>query len=195
MQFSKITKVAILPAAAVGIALSAWAVTGAGAGHAGEAAAATHPVSHAAHGQGSQHGAAADAKAATAMTAEAQLKARNAAQQAGARRAAARRAQAHPNAAPVPHNTGSGGASGAAGTASGGSITAGMSTFERCVAWRESGDTPTDPAGLFGILPSTWASLGYSGTAGQAPVAVQKQAFNKLYAQYGTSPWAPYDGC
>jgi hypothetical protein len=78
---------------------------------------------------------------------------------------------------------------------SGQSITAGMSAFETCVAWRESGDNPTDPDGLFGILPSTWASLGYSGTAGQASVAVQKQAFDRLYAQDGTQPWAPYDGC
>src|SRR5215469_14322994 len=76
------------------------------------------------------------------------------------------------------------------------SLLSGMSAFERCVAWRESGDNPTaSSAGLFGILPATWASLGYQGTAGQASVAVQKAAFNRLYAQDGTSPWAPYDGC
>jgi hypothetical protein len=76
------------------------------------------------------------------------------------------------------------------------SIFAGMSAFERCVAWRESGNNPTaSSAGLFGILPSTWASLGYPGTAGTSSVALQKQAFDRLYAQYGTSPWAPYDGC
>jgi hypothetical protein len=74
-------------------------------------------------------------------------------------------------------------------------VPAGMSSFEQCVAWRESTDTPTDPDGLFGILPSTWAQLGYSGTAGQASVAVQQQAFNKLYAEYGAQPWAPSDGC
>jgi LysM domain-containing protein len=73
--------------------------------------------------------------------------------------------------------------------------TAGESAFEQCVAWRESSDTPTDPDGLFGILPSTWQSLGYSGTAGEASVAVQKQAFARLYAEDGTAPWAPYDGC
>ncbi len=77
----------------------------------------------------------------------------------------------------------------------GGSLTAGMSSFEQCVAFRESTDTPTDPDGLFGILPSTWQSLGYSGTAGEASVAVQEAAFNKLYAEDGTQPWAPYDGC
>jgi LysM repeat protein len=69
------------------------------------------------------------------------------------------------------------------------------SSFQQCVAWRESSNTPTDPDGLYGILPSTWQSLGYSGTAGQASVATQNQAFQKLYAQDGTSPWAPYDGC
>jgi LysM repeat protein len=77
----------------------------------------------------------------------------------------------------------------------GGSLTAGMSSFEQCVAFRESTDTPTDPDGLFGILPSTWASLGYSGTAGEASVSEQEAAFNKLYAEEGSQPWAPYDGC
>jgi hypothetical protein len=78
---------------------------------------------------------------------------------------------------------------------SGQPLTAGMSAFEQCVAWRESGNTPTDPDGLFGILPSVWAQLGYSGTAGQASVAQQEAAFNQLYAQYGPQPWAPSDGC
>jgi len=81
------------------------------------------------------------------------------------------------------------------------SSTAGASTgapgsFQQCVAWRESGNNPTaSSAGLYGILPSTWASLGYSGTAGEASVAQQNQAFQQLYAQDGTAPWAPYDGC
>ena len=75
-------------------------------------------------------------------------------------------------------------------------ITANMSSYERCVAWRESGDNPrASSAGLFGILPSTWAELGYSGTAGDASVALQKVAFQRLYAQYGTQPWSPSDGC
>jgi LysM repeat protein len=78
-------------------------------------------------------------------------------------------------------------------TSSGGGAS---SSFQQCVAWRESGNNPTaSSAGLYGILPSTWASLGYSGTAGEASVAQQNQAFQQLYAQYGTSPWAPYDGC
>ncbi len=75
-------------------------------------------------------------------------------------------------------------------------LTAGMGSFEQCVAWRESGDNPTaSSAGLFGILPSTWAQLGYPGTAGQASVALQKVAFSRLYAEYGAQPWAPSDGC
>jgi LysM repeat protein len=74
--------------------------------------------------------------------------------------------------------------------------TGASSSFQQCVAWRESGNNPTaSSSGLYGILPSTWASLGYSGTAGSASVAQQNQAFQQLYAQDGSSPWAPYDGC
>jgi murein DD-endopeptidase MepM/ murein hydrolase activator NlpD len=70
------------------------------------------------------------------------------------------------------------------------------SSFQQCVAWRESGNNPTaSSSGLYGILPSTWAGLGLSGTAGAASVAQQTAAFQQLYAQYGTSPWSPYDGC
>jgi hypothetical protein len=76
------------------------------------------------------------------------------------------------------------------------SLQTGMSSFEQCVAWHESGDNPTaSSSGLFGILPATWASLGYPGTAGAASVGLQEAAFNRLYAEYGTQPWAAYDGC
>lgn len=69
-------------------------------------------------------------------------------------------------------------------------------SFQACVATRESGNNPhVGPAGLYGILPSTWQSLGLPGTAGDASVAAQNAAFNQLYAQDGTSPWGPYDGC
>jgi len=88
---------------------------------------------------------------------------------------------------------------------SGGVSTAGMAAFESCVISRESGGNPraVNPAsgagGLFQFLPSTWAGLGfaaeYPGGAQTAPVSVQEAAFNKLYAEAGTSPWAPYDGC
>jgi hypothetical protein len=82
------------------------------------------------------------------------------------------------------------------GTSSASSSSGAPGSFQQCVAWRESGNNPTaSSSGLYGILPSTWASLGYSGTAGSASVAQQNQAFQQLYAQDGTSPWSPYDGC
>ena len=80
-----------------------------------------------------------------------------------------------------------------------------ISAFESCVISRESGGNPqafnpsSGAGGLFQFLPSTWASLGYAsaypGGAQTAPVSVQQAAFDKLYAEAGTSPWAPYDGC
>lgn len=83
--------------------------------------------------------------------------------------------------------------------------TAGMGAFESCVIARESGGNPhavnpySGAGGLFQFLPSTWAGLGfaadYPGGAQTAPVTVQEEAFAKLYAEAGTSPWAPYDGC
>jgi LysM repeat protein len=83
--------------------------------------------------------------------------------------------------------------------------TSGMSAFESCVIQAESGGNPaavnpsSGAGGLFQFLPSTWASLGYAGAypggAQTAPVGVQEAAFAKLYAEAGTAPWAPYDGC
>jgi LysM repeat protein len=83
--------------------------------------------------------------------------------------------------------------------------TAGMSAFESCVISRESGGNPaavnpvSGAGGLFQFLPSTWAALGYAssypGGAQTAPVSVQEAAFAQEYAQAGTAPWAPYDGC
>jgi LysM repeat protein len=83
--------------------------------------------------------------------------------------------------------------------------TSGMSAFESCVISRESGGNPqafnpsSGAGGLFQFLPSTWASLGYAGSypggAQTAPVGVQEAAFAQLYAEAGTAPWAPYDGC
>lgn len=76
-------------------------------------------------------------------------------------------------------------------------------SFEQCVIQRESGGDPTainlssGASGLFGMLLSTWDSLGlgYPGGAYTAPVSVQERGFAILYARDGTSPWAPYDGC
>ena len=83
--------------------------------------------------------------------------------------------------------------------------TAGIGGFEACVISHESGGNPgavnpsSGAGGLYQFLPSTWASLGfaaaYPGGAQTAPVSVQHEAFAKLYAEAGTAPWAPYDGC
>ena len=79
--------------------------------------------------------------------------------------------------------------------------TAGDSSFESCVIARESGgnasavNTSSGAGGLFQFLPSTWASLGYSGLPEDASVAEQQQAFDKLYAEEGASPWSDSDGC
>lgn len=79
----------------------------------------------------------------------------------------------------------------------------GSGSFQSCVISRESGGDPTaynsssGASGLYGMLLSTWDSLGvgYPGGASTAPVSVQNRAFEILYARSGTAPWAPYDGC
>jgi hypothetical protein len=61
-------------------------------------------------------------------------------------------------------------------------------SFAACVAFRES----TDGAGssdIYGIIPASGIDV-----AGDS-IAQQKQAFSELYAQDGTAPWAPSDGC
>ena len=183
MKIKKIAAATLIPAAVAGVTVSSWAAVDAATSHQARHDAA-HQVRdirplHRAHSLAQQHAknttpAHARASEAHAVSSVA-LEARR-----DAHAKPAHPSRAEPKASP----------------ASPSSLLSGMSPFERCVAWRESGDNPTaSSAGLFGILPSTWASLGYSGTAGQASVAMQKAAFNRLYAQYGTSPWAPYDGC
>jgi hypothetical protein len=77
----------------------------------------------------------------------------------------------------------------------------GGSGFEACVIQAESGGNasavnPVSGAGgLYQFLPSTWAALGHSGLPQNASVAEQRQAFQQAYAESGTSPWRPYDGC
>ena len=74
-------------------------------------------------------------------------------------------------------------------------------SFQACVISRESGGNPrgvnaeSGAGGLFQFLPSTWHGLGYSGLPEDAPVQTQFEAFAKLYAQAGMSPWTPIDGC
>jgi len=73
-------------------------------------------------------------------------------------------------------------------------------SFAACVAFRESSNNPhavgpLSGGGAYGFLQSTWSSLGYPGSPQTASVAMQKAAFSKLYAQMGTQPWSPSDGC
>lgn len=173
MKISQLAAATLIPATVAGVVLTAMPFA--------EAAPAAHRVAH----HAVHHAAPARAvKAAKTAEPKAHASTRQAAQPAATQHAAST-AQAPAQAQPQTP----------AATASQ-PLTAGMSSFEACVAWHESGDNPTaSSAGLFGILPATWAQLGYSGTAGQASVALQKVAFQRLYAQYGTSPWAPYDGC
>jgi LysM repeat protein len=73
--------------------------------------------------------------------------------------------------------------------------------FQACVISRESGGNPravnpsSGAGGIFQFLPSTWHGLGYSGLPENASVQTQFEAFAKLYAQAGASPWRPSDGC
>jgi hypothetical protein len=59
-------------------------------------------------------------------------------------------------------------------------------SFAQCVAYRESsnGTTTTDVYGLTSVPGSANMSI-----------AQQKAIFSRMYQQYGTAPWAPYDGC
>jgi hypothetical protein len=192
----KIAAATLVPAAAAGIAVSGLAIASADQP-------SGHPQASGHHVQAGQRHAAQQKAKATATPApkpsehhkagKSAEKAQSAALNHAGRHPAAKanhkaRAKAHHKAAAKPAPV--------AAAPSSTSMFTGMSAFERCVAWRESGDNPTaSSAGMFGILPSTWASLGYPGTAGTSSVALQKEAFNRLYAMYGTSPWAPYDGC
>ena len=82
-----------------------------------------------------------------------------------------------------------------------GSYSASSGSFQNCVIQAESGGNAsavngsTGAGGLYGFLPSTWQSLGYSGNPQDAPVSVQNAAFAKEYARAGSSPWSAYDGC
>jgi resuscitation-promoting factor RpfC len=74
------------------------------------------------------------------------------------------------------------------------------SGYEACVIAAESGgnagavNASSGAGGLYQFLPSTWASLGYSGLPQNASPAEQQAAFNQLYAQSGSAPWSS-DGC
>ena len=74
-------------------------------------------------------------------------------------------------------------------------------SFQSCVIQRESGGNASavngssGAGGLYGFLPSTWQSLGYSGLPENASVSQQNAAFAKEYAQSGGAAWSAYDGC
>jgi hypothetical protein len=78
----------------------------------------------------------------------------------------------------------------------------GSSGFQACVIQRESGGNPlaqnptSTASGLYGFLDTTWTAVtGLPGPARAYSIAQQNAAFEKEYAQAGTSPWAAYDGC
>lgn len=79
-------------------------------------------------------------------------------------------------------------------------VTSYRGSFEACVISHESGGNPravnpvSGAGGLYGFLPSTWASIGFRGLPENASVATQHRAFERLYAMQGTAPWRG-DGC
>jgi LysM repeat protein len=83
--------------------------------------------------------------------------------------------------------------SSSSGSASGGSGSI-PSSFFSCVHLRESTNGQASN-NQFGILPSTWAAYGFSGSPYTASYGQQVQAFETIYASVGASAWAPYDGC
>jgi len=74
-------------------------------------------------------------------------------------------------------------------------------SFQQCVIAQESGGNAqimngSGHYGLYQFSYSSWTAAGGSPAAfGNASVAEQNQVFATAYAQDGTSPWAPYDGC
>lgn len=68
----------------------------------------------------------------------------------------------------------------------------------QCIRIRESGDAyndPTRPSGAYGILDSTWVSMGYSGWPYEASSTVQDEAALTLYHEYGWQPWSSRFAC
>jgi hypothetical protein len=202
MKIRKVALAAIAPAAVAGLTLSSWAAVQATTCHQPHPVTAHLQPAHRVHpkpakparrasGQPGQPG-----HRAPGMAGQSGHRAPGKAGRSGHRTNASVRVAPPSASSPATAPSGSAVSAASAAAPSSALLQAGMSAFEQCVAWRESGDNPTaSSAGLFGILPAIWASLGYTGTAGQATIAQQKAAFSKLYAEDGTQPWAPYDGC
>jgi Tfp pilus assembly protein FimV len=74
-------------------------------------------------------------------------------------------------------------------------------SFQQCVISRESGGDAqvmngSGHYGLYQFSYSSWVAAGGNpADFGSASVAEQNQVFDTAYAEDGTSPWAPYDGC
>jgi LysM repeat protein len=78
---------------------------------------------------------------------------------------------------------------------------ASASSFQQCVISRESGGDAqvmngSGHYGLYQFSYSSWVAAGGNpADFGSASAAEQNQVFATAYANDGTSPWAPYDGC
>ena len=74
-------------------------------------------------------------------------------------------------------------------------------SFQQCVISRESGGQSqvmngSGHYGLYQFSDAAWvASGGNPADFGNASAAEQNHVFASAYAKFGTSPWAPYDGC
>ncbi|HEX2274536.1 MAG TPA: transglycosylase family protein, partial [Acidimicrobiales bacterium] len=65
-----------------------------------------------------------------------------------------------------------------------------------CIRQLESGGNYRDPnGGAYQFQDATWQSLGYSGSAEDAPPAVQDEAARKLQARDGWDPWTVAPSC
>ncbi len=65
-----------------------------------------------------------------------------------------------------------------------------------CIRQLESGNNYQSPGGgAYQFLDSTWQSLGYTGTASDAPPAVQDEAARRLLARSGWSQWTTAPLC
>jgi LysM repeat protein len=79
--------------------------------------------------------------------------------------------------------------------------TAPAGSFQQCVISRESGGDAqvmngSGHYGLYQFSYSAWVAAGGNpADFGNASAAEQNQVFATAYAEDGTSPWAPYDGC
>lgn len=101
-----------------------------------------------------------------------------AAQEAAARKAAADAARQSPQPASAPDRSGRI------------TLLAPVEESFACIRQLESGNNYASPGGgAYQFTDATWQGLGYSGTASDAPPAVQDEAAHKLQAQRGWQPW------